>query len=110
VAELLVPFFLAEIGLHFDLKVFEDPRVVVLAALLLPVAVISKSCSDAVWARVPKLDWRSERSAPIRGSIIVFMAVAAATMSPALLKWSFRAVLTSDPATETSEVSGDNLW
>ncbi len=39
VAELLVPFFLAEIGLHFDLKVFEDPRVVVLAALLLPVAV-----------------------------------------------------------------------
>jgi len=43
-------------------------------------------------------------------SIIVFMAVAAATMSPALLKWSFRAVLTSDPATETSEVSGDNLW
>jgi len=66
VAELLVPFFLAEIGLHFDLKVFEDPRVVVLAALLLPVAVISKSCSDAVWARVPKLDWRSERSAPIR--------------------------------------------
>jgi Kef-type K+ transport system membrane component KefB len=39
---LLVPFFLAEIGLHFQLQVFRDSTVVVLALILIPVAVLSK--------------------------------------------------------------------
>lgn len=42
VTELLVPFFLVEIGLHFDWRVFRDPSVVVLAILVVPIAVVSK--------------------------------------------------------------------
>ncbi len=42
VAELLVPFFLAEIGLQLKLSVFQDSRVMLLALLLIPVAVLSK--------------------------------------------------------------------
>ena len=38
VTELLVPFFLAEIGLHFDVNVFRVPETLILAFVLVPVA------------------------------------------------------------------------
>src|SRR5438045_3410283 len=42
VSELLVPFFLAGIGLHVDLTAFSDPRNILLAAIILAAAVVSK--------------------------------------------------------------------
>ena len=42
VTELLVPFFLAGIGLHVDLTAFSDPRNILLAAIILAAAVVSK--------------------------------------------------------------------
>ncbi len=40
--ELLLPFFLAGIGLHVQLKEFHEPRMIVLALILLVAAVFSK--------------------------------------------------------------------
>jgi Kef-type K+ transport system membrane component KefB len=42
VAELLVPFFLVGIGMHFDLSAFAGARTLALAAVLLIAAVLSK--------------------------------------------------------------------
>jgi Kef-type K+ transport system membrane component KefB len=42
VAELLVPFFLVGIGLHFDLSAFAGARTLALAGILLVAAVLSK--------------------------------------------------------------------
>src|SRR5262249_47414172 len=42
VTELLVPFFLAGIGLHVDLTAFSEPRTIALACLILAAAVASK--------------------------------------------------------------------
>jgi Kef-type K+ transport system membrane component KefB len=42
VSELLVPFFLAGIGLHVDLRVFTNPAVLLLALVILLAAVFSK--------------------------------------------------------------------
>ena len=42
VTELLVPFFLANIGLHFKLSVLADRSMLVLALLVVPVAVFTK--------------------------------------------------------------------
>jgi Kef-type K+ transport system membrane component KefB len=42
VAEFLVPFFLAGIGLHFNLATFRNGRILVLTALIVVVAVFSK--------------------------------------------------------------------
>ncbi|MFB3778384.1 MAG: cation:proton antiporter [Bryobacteraceae bacterium] len=42
VTELLVPFFLAGIGLHFDLRAFADRSMLMLAAVILAAAVLSK--------------------------------------------------------------------
>ena len=42
VTELLVPFFLAGIGLHFDLRAFTDTSTLVLALVITAVALLSK--------------------------------------------------------------------
>ena len=42
VAELLVPFFLAGIGLHFDISAFATQATLALAALIFAAAVVSK--------------------------------------------------------------------
>ncbi len=42
VSELLVPFFLAGIGLHVDLQVFTNPTILLLALVILVAAVLSK--------------------------------------------------------------------
>ena len=119
VTELLVPFFLAEIGLHFDLNVFRNPTTVVLALILVPIAVFSKilACGlgaskygRAVATRVgvgmiPRGEFcmvvaQAGLSLMViqadTYAIIVFMAVTAAALAPALLKWSFRGILDED--------------
>ena len=42
-------------------------------------------------------------------SMIVFMAVAAATVAPSVLKWAFRSVLMMDQLAANSHASGKNL-
>jgi Kef-type K+ transport system membrane component KefB len=42
VSELLIPFFLAGIGLHIDLSVFSDPGTLLLSVVIVVAAVVSK--------------------------------------------------------------------
>jgi Kef-type K+ transport system membrane component KefB len=116
VTELLVPFFLAEIGLHFQLDVFGNPSVVLLAVLLIPVAVVSKvaGCGIGAMGHGREIATRVGVGMIPRGefcmvvaqtglvlgavkadtyAIIVAMALVAATLAPPLLKWAFRGVL-----------------
>ena len=60
VSELLVPFFLAGIGLKVDLSVFAKPSLLILALVLLLVAVLSKLAGCGLAAiRLGKMDaWR----------------------------------------------------
>jgi Kef-type K+ transport system membrane component KefB len=120
VTELLVPFFLAGIGLHLHLRVFQDSRMIVLALLLVPVAVFSKvlACGLGAARFGPQIAMRVGAGMIPRGefcmvvaqvglalkaisdgtfAIIVFMAVVAATLAPPLLRWTFRAVLDEAP-------------
>jgi Na+:H+ antiporter len=119
VSELLVPFFLAEIGLQFDLNVFRNPTIVVLALTLIPVAVFSKilGCGLGASGYGRKVATRVGVGMIPRGefcmvvaqagltlkaiqndtyAVIVFMAVTAATLAPPLLKWAFRGILDAD--------------
>jgi Kef-type K+ transport system membrane component KefB len=113
VAELLVPFFLAGIGLHFDTAAFTTPSTLGLATLILVAAIISKflACGlaslrmgrrDAVRIGVGMIP-RGEvgmvvaqiglnmqvMSESVYG-IIVFMSVATTLIAPPLLKLAFK--------------------
>jgi Na+:H+ antiporter len=126
VAELLVPFFLAEIGLQFDLAVFRNPITVAIALSLLPVAVLSKVIGCGLGASrngreiatrvgvgmVPRGEFCmvvAQAGLSLKAiqadtySVIVFMAVIAATIAPPLVKWSFRGVLA-----EAGQVPGES--
>jgi Kef-type K+ transport system membrane component KefB len=112
VAELLVPFFLVGIGLHFDLSAFAGARTLALAGLLLVAAVLSKfvACSagalrmgrtDAIRVGVGMVP-RGEVGMVVAqiglnlGVIghhiygaIVFMSVATTLIAPPLIKLAF---------------------
>jgi Kef-type K+ transport system membrane component KefB len=113
VAELLVPFFLAGIGLHFDTTAFTTPSTLGLAAVILLAAIVSKflACGlaalrmgrrDAVRIGVGMIP-RGEvgmvvaqiglnmnvMSESVYG-IIVFMSVATTLVAPPLLKLAFK--------------------
>jgi Kef-type K+ transport system membrane component KefB len=113
VSELLVPFFLAGIGLHFDLSAFTDPSSLALGGVILLAAVVSKffACSvaavklgrrDAVRVGVGMIP-RGEvgmvvaqiglrmgvMSRTVYG-IVVFMSVATTLIAPPLLRLVFR--------------------
>jgi len=113
VAELLVPFFLAGIGLHFDTSAFRSGSTLALAGLILVAAIGSKfvACGlaalrmgrrDAVRVGVGMIP-RGEvgmvvaqiglrmgvMSESVYG-IIVFMSVATTLVAPPLLKLAFR--------------------
>jgi len=64
VTELLVPFFVAEIGLNFQLKVFEDPHVVG-RAFCWYLSPSPQSCLAAFWAQA--VMGKRSRSAWVRG-------------------------------------------
>ena len=112
VAELLVPFFLVGIGLHFDLTAFSSSSTLILAGLLLVVAVLSKfvGCGlgalgmgreDAIRVGVGMVP-RGEVGMVVAQigltlnvighntyGIIVFMSVATTLLAPPLLKLAF---------------------
>ena len=115
VTELLVPFFLAGIGLHLDLSVFENGPTLILALVILGAAILSKlvgcglGASGWGWAEAMRVGVgmipRGEvgmvvaqiglTMGVIEGQIyavVVFMAVATTLVAPPLLTLTFRNV------------------
>ena len=118
--ELLVPFFLAGIGLRVDLSAFQSGSMIALTMVILLAAVISKfiGCGlgsyhlgkvDAIRIGVGMIP-RGEvgmvvaqlgltmgvLSQPVYG-VVVFMAVASTIVAPPLLKIAFAGVTPSEP-------------
>jgi Kef-type K+ transport system membrane component KefB len=113
VSELLVPFFLAGIGLHVELGLFKQPGVLVLGSVILLAAAVSKfaGCGLAAW-RLGRVDAirigvgmvpRGEVGMVVAQlglamgaigketySVAVFMAVATTMLAPPLLSLAYR--------------------
>jgi Kef-type K+ transport system membrane component KefB len=113
VTELLVPFFLAGIGLHMDLTSFADTRNILLAAIILAAAVVSKfiGCglgalslgrADALRVGVGMIP-RGEVGMVVAQiglglgiikqnvyGVVVFMSVATTMVAPPLINMAFR--------------------
>jgi Kef-type K+ transport system membrane component KefB len=116
VTELLVPFFLVGIGLHFDLSAFAEPSTLLLALVIFVAAVLSKLVACGLGAiRLGRADAlrvgigmapRGEvgmvvaqiglglgvMSKSVYG-IVVFMSLATTLAVPPLLRWAFRGLL-----------------
>jgi Kef-type K+ transport system membrane component KefB len=113
VTELLVPFFLAGIGLHMDLSAFTQPSTIALALLILVAAVLSKlvGCGLGAYSLGRKEMLRVGAGMVPRGEvgmvvaqiglglgvisqsvygIVVFMAVATTLIAPAMLNYAYR--------------------
>lgn len=119
VTELLVPFFLAGIGLHFNLATFASWSTVLLTLLLVLVAVLSKfiGCGLAS-ARLGRQDALRIGIGMIpRGEVgmvvaqiglslgvvgqriydaVVFMSIATTLLAPHLLKWAYKDLRASE--------------
>jgi Kef-type K+ transport system membrane component KefB len=116
VTELLVPFFLAGIGLHVNLATFSEPSTLVLAAVIFVAAVLSKFVGCGLAAlrlgrddaarigvgMVPRGEvgmvvaqiglGLGALAAHVYG-VVVFMSVATTLVAPPLLKITYRGVL-----------------
>jgi Kef-type K+ transport system membrane component KefB len=115
VTELLAPFFLVSIGLHFDLPAFANRRTLALSLLILAAAIVSKfaACSLAAM-RLGRHDAVRVGAGMVpRGEVgmvvaqiglgmgvmaegvyamVVFMSVATTLIAPPLINWSWRGV------------------
>ncbi len=112
VSELLVPFFLAGIGLALDVRVLQDPKVLALAAVITLAAVLSKllGCGLGAWSLGFTEARRIGAGMVPRGEvgmvvaqigasmgtisqqaygIVVVMAVLTTVIAPFLLTWTF---------------------
>jgi len=112
VTELLVPFFLAGIGLALDVRVLRDPKVLGLAALITVAAIVSKllGCGLGAWSLGFEDARRVGAGMVPRGevgmvvaqlgasmgtvsqqaySVVVVMAVMTTVIAPLLLNWTF---------------------
>ena len=115
VSELLVPFFLAGIGLAMDINVLKDPKVLGLAVLITVAAVVSKfiGCGLGAWplgfteakrvgaGMVPRgeVGMVVAQIGATMGTIsqqaygvVVVMAVMTTVIAPILLKWTFGSI------------------
>lgn len=113
VTELLVPFFLAGIGLRFSVQAFASAPALALAALVLIVAVATKivGCGLGAWRHgrpvalcvgvgmiprgefgmvVAQLGLSSQMMAADTYGIVVFVAVATTLLTAPFLTWAFR--------------------
>lgn len=113
VTELLVPFFLADIGLHLDLHVFSQPPVLLLCGVVLAAAVVSKliGCGLAVthlgWTSMLRVGTgmvpRGEVGMVVAQlglsmgvipkpvyAVVVFMAIATTLIAPPMITYAFR--------------------
>jgi len=116
VTELLVPFFLAGIGMHLDIRGFTEPSVVALALAILAAAIFSKvvGCGLGAW----RMGWRNMLRVGLgmmpRGEVgmvvaqigltmgvisthvygvAVFMAVCTTLLAPPFLRMAYRGVV-----------------
>jgi Kef-type K+ transport system membrane component KefB len=127
VSELLVPFFLAGIGLHVDLSAFAHPKTAFLAAAILIAAVVSKfiGCglgalgmgkADALRVGIGMIP-RGEVGMVVAQiglgfgilsqssyGVVVFMSVATTLVAPPLIKIAFRKLLETGQAEAGEEV------
>jgi Kef-type K+ transport system membrane component KefB len=127
VGELLVPFFLAGIGLKVGLSAFSEASTAVLALIILVAAVLSKfiGCglgaaalggSEALRIGVGMIP-RGEVGMVVAQlglgmgiikqnvySVVVFMSVATTIVAPPLLKVAYRSLLKDQPAPRDEEV------
>jgi Kef-type K+ transport system membrane component KefB len=123
VTELLVPFFLAGIGLHLDLSVFAQTATLLLSLIILAAAIVSKlvGCGLGAYRLGRKEMLRVGSGMVPRGEVgmvvaqlgltlgvipqstygvVVFMAVATTLVAPAMLNYAFRDVRGSGPYEE----------
>ncbi len=114
VTELLVPFFLVDIGLYLDLRVFTDPSILLLCGLILAAALLTKlvGCGSAVANLGPLMAARVGTGMMPRGEVgmvvaqlgltmgviakpiygvVVFMAIATTLIAPPLISMTFHA-------------------
>jgi Na+:H+ antiporter len=127
VSELLVPFFLAGIGLHVDLSAFAHPKTAILAAVILAAAVVSKfiGCglgalgmgkADALRVGVGMIP-RGEVGMVVAQiglgfgilsqssyGVVVFMSVATTIVAPPLIKIAFQKLLEEGRAEVGAEI------
>jgi Kef-type K+ transport system membrane component KefB len=115
ITELLVPFFLAGIGLHFDVSAFADRSLLTLAIVIVIAAVLSKliGCGLGATGMGAKDMLRIGFGMVPRGevgmvvaqlglsmaviekpiySVVVFMAVATTVIAPSLLNFAYKGV------------------
>jgi Kef-type K+ transport system membrane component KefB len=123
VAELLTPFFLVGVGLHFDVSAFSTASPVWLAMAILAAAVLSKIVACGLGAiRLGRADaLRVGVGMAPRGEVgmivaqiglsmgvmsnivydvVVFMSVATTIVAPPLLTWAYRGVASQPRAGE----------
>ena len=123
ITELLVPFFLAGIGMHLDVAGLANPRMLVIAAFLCLLAIVSKfiGCGLGAWnlgradmlrvgaGMVPRgevgmvvaqIGLSLGVIAPSIYGVVVFMAVATTVIAPPLLNLTYRNVQTGPPVEE----------
>ena len=114
VTELLVPFFLVGVGLHFDVRVFQSRSTLILALVVLAAAVVTKLVGCGLgavalgWQNVLKVGLgmvpRGEVGMVVAQmglgmsvitteiyTVVVFMVVATTLVTPLLLKIAYRA-------------------
>ncbi len=123
VTELLVPFFLAGIGMHFDLSTFSSTPTLILALVIFAAAVFSKFAGCGLGAHtlgkaaavqvgvgmiprgevgmvVAQIGLSMGVIAQHVYGVVVFMAVATTLVAPPLLNLAFREVRRPAPAGE----------
>jgi Kef-type K+ transport system membrane component KefB len=126
-SELLVPFFLAGIGLHVDLSAFREPSTAILAVVILAAALISKfiGCGLGALGLGKTEAFRIGVGMVPRGEVgmivaqiglgfgiltrssygvVVFMSVATTIVAPPLIKVAYRSLLQSARTEEPEEV------
>ena len=132
VSELLVPFFLAGIGLHVDLTAFSDWKNGLLAAAILAAAIVSKfiGCGLGAWSLGKVEALRVGVGMIPRGEVgmvvaqiglgfgiirqniygvVVFMSVATTIVAPPLIKLTYRKLLESGRPEETEGILREEL-
>jgi Kef-type K+ transport system membrane component KefB len=120
ITELLVPFFLAGIGLHLDVSVFASSTTVILAVVIFVAAILSKLIGCGLGAfRLGRADmFRIGTGMVPRGevgmvvaqigmamgviekpvyAVVVFMAVATTIIAPPMLKVAFKGAPAAAP-------------